>query len=575
MTTLQQTTDVVRNTEIPVYAGSQLLTFGVNQMPPNTKIYTYCNGVNITPFTAPITEGALIGDSITTDQLGAARGYLYIPSGEGKYKFLTGEILLTFSDSPNGIASSKYISETILFNHGLNLVDTEQGGTISLRTTEKFRTSPLGSSSDTNTSQDRLDPLSQSFIVDATRYPLGVYVTGINLYFYEKDDKLPVGVELRPMENGKPSTTEYMSGSYTLKNPVDVKVYDKTASKAETTTFTFAHPIFLKPGEYAFCVLTKSDKYLLLSAKVGDGKTVKQPFAGKLFKAQNTGDWVGDENEDLTFVMRKAKFNTGTVVIEAQTKDMGITEFNRLRLLSTAIDFGDTATATYKVSTTTAGSLTKSDYINIIPGTDAVLQGRQVAALQGDVKFQISLTTKNADVSPTLDKQLLKAQVFRNRITEYTEAISASELNPNNGTAGSRYISKPVSLAEGFDSTGLEVKLDVNRKIGTDVEVFCRVLSRDDKAFTNGIVDRSWVKMPLVAPSAKSFAGASETKFSTETYKILEPGLAYSVTANATSNASVTASYENFAHYQVKVVFYANNPVYIPKIKNLVATSVL
>ena len=81
-----------RDTEIPVYAGSEMLAFGVAQMPAGIRVYSYVNGVNVTPFTGPTTTGALIGDAIITDQLGSATGYLYIPSTEGKYKFLAGEI---------------------------------------------------------------------------------------------------------------------------------------------------------------------------------------------------------------------------------------------------------------------------------------------------------------------------------------------------------------------------------------------------------------------------------------------------------------------------------------------------
>ena len=142
-----------RDAEIPIYAGAEIMSFVVAQMPPGIKIYTYVNNVNITPFTAPTTKGALLGDTITTDQLGSALGYLFIPSTEGKYKFNTGEIRLTFGDTGEGIDKCKYISETTLMNHGLSIVDTEQGGTIALRTTEKFRTSPLGSAADPNNTQ--------------------------------------------------------------------------------------------------------------------------------------------------------------------------------------------------------------------------------------------------------------------------------------------------------------------------------------------------------------------------------------------------------------------------------------
>jgi hypothetical protein len=564
-----------RDTEIPVYAGSEVLAFAVSQMPPNIRIFTYVNGVNITNFTGPVTATAVIADPIITDQLGSALGYLYIPSTEGKYKFLAGEIRLTFGDSPNGVGDCKYISETTLMNHGLSLVDTEQGGTISLRRTEKFRTSVDGSSGEAATALNRLNPLSQTFFVDEVRYPLGIVLTGVALFVRQKDDKLPLGVELRPMSGSAPSTTEYFSGTSVFKSPTVIPDYVE-GKNVTPTDFTFSHPIYLKPGEYAFCVLTKSKKYKLFSATSAGDKKVKNPFAGRLFKAQNAGTWTGVTNEDLTFYLRKAKFDTGTITFEMVSPDLAEIDYNRIRLLSTEIGLGDTASVEYKIQTTNdTVSREKTDLKTIVPGDTADLTGRQSAKNTGDIKLQVSMTTKNPDVSPMLDRQLMKAQVFRNSVVPFSTEVSNSELNPNHGDARSRYISKVVSLAEGFDSTGLEVRVDVNRKIGTDIEVFGRVMSRNDKSFDIGIKGRPWVRLPLVSPTAKSFAGTDDSSYTQEIYRILEPDLSYSVSANVASNVSVLGSYEDFAHYQIKVIFYANNPIYLPKIKKLVATSLI
>jgi len=564
-----------RENSFPVYAGSEVMSFAVNDMPPGIKIYTYVNGVNITNFTGPTTNGALIGDSIITDQLGSAIGYLYIPSTEGQYKFLTGEMKITFGDSPDGIDNCKFISETTFVNHGLSLVDTEQGGTISLRKTEKLRTSVAGTSGEENNTLSKLNPLSQTFIVDEVRYPLGVVVTGVGLFVSKKDDKLPLGVELRPMDGNAPSTTEYFSGTSIFLPPSSIPNYVE-GQNVTPTDFTFLHPIYLKPGEYAFCVLTKSDKYKLFSASSADGRKVKNPFSGRLFKAQNTGGWLASTNEDLTFYLRKAKFDTGTVTFEMVSPDIQEIDYNRLRLISTAIGLGDTAFVEYKIQTTNdTVSREKTEFRPLIPGDTIDLPGRQSVKNVGDIKMQVSLTTKSEDVSPMLDKQLFKSQIFRNTVNAYSSDISSSELKPNNGSARSRYISKVVSLAEGFDSTGLEVRVDVNRKIGTEIEVFGRVLSRNDKAFSTGIQARPWVRLPLVSPAAKSFAGTDDDTFVQEVYRLLEPDLEYTVSSAVASAVDVTASYKDFAHYQIKIVFYANNPIYLPKIKKLVATALI
>jgi len=244
-------------------------------------------------------------------------------------------------------------------------------------------------------------------------------------------------------------------------------------------------------------------------------------------------------------------------------------EYDRFRLLSTSIGLADTAYAEYKVSTTTAGSRLASTYQAIKPGLNADLSGLMEAKNAGDISLQISLTSKNKDVTPILDRELVGAQVFKTYITPYSYEISQSELRPSGGTAQCKYISKPVALADGFDSTGIEVALELSRPFGSDIEVFCRVLARDDKSVSNGIYDRPWTIMPLTYPGAKTYSGTKDI-FSTEKYKILDPFLSYTSTANG-----LTAKFNDFAFYQIKVVFYASDPLYPPKLKSLTASAVV
>jgi hypothetical protein len=567
-----------RTDKTPIYAGAETLSFVVDQMPPGIRIYVYCNGVELTEFCGPLSETARTGDPIITDQQGRAVGLVFIPSTAGKYKFPVGEITLTFADAAGGIKNAKYFSEAILYNHGVALGDLEQGTTVSLRKTEKIRSSAEGSSADeadAPANTNRLNPLAQSFIVDETNFPLGVMVTGLILYIYKKDDLLPIGVEIRPMENGKPSKTEYLAGTHVTLLPSEVKIPEN--DKVQATFFRFEYPIFLKPNEYAFCVMTKSDKYEVLTAKLGDGKTVKQPYAGTLFKPQNTGEWTGDSNEDLTFVLVKAKFKTDQpAIFEMQSPRLPDLEYTKLRLLSTEIGFGTTAFANYKIQTTNAGSRIKTDYQDILPYGEPVIRGRQTVKEEGDIKVEVTLTTKSEDVAPILDRQLMKALAFRTLIKPYSPDISDTELTPNEGEANSRYVSRIVTLQEGYESQGIQVTLDVNRKLGTDIEVFARVLSKDDKTLTNGIDEQYWVRVPLVQPAQKSYAGLDDEQFFTETYKLLYPFLEYKrdVYNQVTGNTDVVA-FSDFTFYQVKVVFYAANPSIIPKIKNLIATSIL
>lgn len=565
------------------FAGSEALTFNVYQMPPTSRIYAYVDGVQVTHFCAPFNIGAKMGDPIVTNQQGSASGYLYIPSADGKYKFLTGEIRITFGDSPNGIQNCRCLAECILYNHGDKLVDINQGSTVSLRTTEKVRTVNRNDNEDylvqgvSVAESNKLELLAQTFLVPETKYPSGIFLTGVSLFLYDIDPALPIGVELRPVVGETPSSTEYFSGSYVEKYPQTISIYSPALNRAPATDFTFEHPIYLKAGNYyAFCVVTKSDKYKLLSAKTGDGKVQKQPFTGQLFRSQSqVGEWKGDANEDLTFVLRKARFETGSKTFTISNPKIAPIEYNRFRLLTSEISLGDTATTEYTLRTKNSnGAFTP--YKNLLSTGIADLPGRQLVEEEGDISLQATLTTKSKDISPVLDKQLLKSQILKNLITPYSEEISNSELKSTHGSAKSRYIGNVVTLAQDFDSTGIEISMDVNRKTGTDIEVFCRVLSREDKNYSRGIEERPWQRVPLSQPIRKTFAGSSDVAYFREIYRLLEPDLYYGYTSDKVgASGDVETEYKTFSSYQIKIVFYASSEKYLPKIKNLAATALL
>jgi hypothetical protein len=188
-----------------------------------------------------------------------------------------------------------------------------------------------------------------------------------------------------------------------------------------------------------------------------------------------------------------------------------------------------------------------------------------------------------------LDKSRLSLYTFANEIDPYEADTRSAELLPSNGIARSRYISKVITLATGFDSTGLEVKLDVNRKIGTDIDVFCRVMSSTDINTNNSIDNLPWKRMPLynkdatvTAPDSiegkKSYAGSEEI-FYTEIYKILETDTAATTGFDNLYYTALVgdtlATFKDFNKFQIKVVFYSFDSTIVPKIKNLIATAVI
>ena len=50
------------------------------------------------------------------------------------------------------------------------------------------------------------DPLAQTFLVDATIYPDGVFITSVRVCFFSADASLPVTLQIRPVSNGYPDS---------------------------------------------------------------------------------------------------------------------------------------------------------------------------------------------------------------------------------------------------------------------------------------------------------------------------------------------------------------------------------
>lgn len=160
----------------------------------------------------------------------------------------------------------------------------------------------------------RVDPLAQSFFVDAEAYPNGMFITSIAVYFRTVDQSTPAILELRNMTNGLPGSDILPGGSVVVPGYAASSSIDASIS----TIFRFDHPIYLRPStDYCFVLKSTSMGYATWCSRVGeiDVTTRKvidvQPFAGTMFKSENDVTWIPDSYEDIKFDLFKADFNTG------------------------------------------------------------------------------------------------------------------------------------------------------------------------------------------------------------------------------------------------------------------------
>ena len=196
-------------------------------------------------------------------------------------------------------------------------------------------------------------PLAETFYVTNTTYPYGVYISSVDLCFssVELDRQLPIYVEIRPTENGIPSTKSVLPNALCTRYGSDYGnkskfVYPVPAGKLpnfldETvyTRFVFDSPVYLVPGQYALVVRSDSSKFVTYAATLGanqlveDGATprliTQQPYAGKLFRAQvisgGIESWEARPDQDLMFRLNRCHFNNDkeTIVYMTPSKKIG------------------------------------------------------------------------------------------------------------------------------------------------------------------------------------------------------------------------------------------------------------
>lgn len=129
--------------------------------------------------------------------------------------------------------------------------------------------------------------------------------------------------------------------------------------------------------------------------------------------------------------------------------------------------------------------------------------------------------------------------------------VLASEINPSGGPAICKYISKKVTLKEGFDAGDLRVWLTAYKPIGTDIKVYYKV--------RNSLDPVPFEKLPYVQMAQQT----SSTVKSLNEYDTLEYEYR-PVTANAVTYTSGTNTYKTFNQFAIKVVMSSETTVKYP-----------
>jgi hypothetical protein len=192
----------------------------------------------------------------------------------------------------------------------------------------------------------RFDPLAQSFFVEEEN---GIYATKVEVFFRTKDSKLPVIIQLRPMQLGIPQTDVYPFSEVVVE-PKDINLSEDATIP---TIITFPSPVYLKGGmEHALVLLSESNDYNVWISRLGEVDVTtlslpqsqqivvtQQPSLGSLFKSQNGSTWDASQYEDLKFTLFKAKFTSQVGRVNFYNPDLNVGNKQIANLLTNPLSF--------------------------------------------------------------------------------------------------------------------------------------------------------------------------------------------------------------------------------------------
>lgn len=424
------------------------------------------------------------------------------------------------------------------------------------------------------------DPLAQTVYIDPVKYPRGVFLKSVDLYFASKDSlaTIPVTVQVRPTISGYPHPSKVLPFASSIRYSDTITTAALISSgTTDRTNFAFSTPVYLLPGrEYAICVSTNSPYFSVFTGKVGstilraseeDAKinVAKQPLMRSLFKAQNSGRLVKNENETLAMRLNLCRFtSSGTLQVSNDTVS-GSSSFNvnEFRLNAVA-SVPEGTNITYSASVATAPTTTYSQLVansNIVP-SDGYLSLASSTSVGGFGTVTATLLASgDGYVSPVFDLHKSSIVAVSNTINNNTNLTKGNaayngELEPTNAAAAAayktaaRYISKKVTLESGIEAENITVTMSLcNPKKGNSnaasIQVFVRPIPVGEADYDNIDYVQLTTTDAAISTSDDDFREVSFTN------------IGYSTLVR-------------FKTFAVKVVMYGDsNGSAIPKIRNI------
>lgn len=558
--------DRVINVSIIPFMRAKTITATCTGLKPRTIFYPYFDDENVADLCNSPLQSNATGDLTVTFNL---------PGG----RFRTGDRLFRVTDSENNdniqatsVAEATYTASGTFEVREEQIISTRRPVIRRRNVSDNRVVSSI-------TQRDRvlqrgaiqwLDPIAESFLVDANNYPNGFFLASADLFFKAKDDNLPVTVEIRPSVNGYPHSSAVLPfASKTLQaSEVNISDLPDPDDASSYTRFTFDSYVYLSPGEYHIVIRSNSDAYCAYIAEMGQiqlgttNKITQQPYAGSLFKSQNASTWTAEQSQDLTFRLNRCVFPTSTIGNAIFNNAASDAVYDVAQVMTNDISFRD-APIRYDCKTTPVGGSLDSAYKRIQTNQNLNQTTQKELSASGDFVLQTTLTTSDGAISPVIDVERTSLIAVENIINNSTTGETAPVANTANGAAA-RYITRRVNLAEGLEARDIKVFITANKPAEADIKIYYKALPAEDDT---PLDELNWTEM-VEAYSGTLVDAATPNEYIE--YEFKTP----SIDENGDSVA-IVGDYSDFQTYVIKIVMLSSNTSVVPRIKDLRAIAVL
>lgn len=573
--------DRIVDVSIIPYMRAKRIKVLVTGMKSNSRLYPFFDGIDVSGHCYSYDTIAEVDAAYTSTELNAdkkfsastirktnAQGSAFIIFDMPAATFRTGDRKFTLSDSSsNDFTRASTIAGATYSAYGISQV--RQGANATVRTfdVESVNRTEERVQTQTTVTTKKRDPLAQTFEINRELYPDGIFLNSIDLFFARKpanETNIPVTVEVRPTINGFPDINKIYSGGICILHPSQVNTSDFPASNnvQSVTRFTFEFPVYLEPGEHSFVVKATSDEYEIYIAEIGQTllnstqRVTEQPYVGVFFTSSNASTWLPQPSMDMMMTMNKCEFTTNTpYTFTVETAAVGKTvQYELLNLNNTYQEFENA-----KISWATGSSVNFVN-TNINANDDIIYTSTQTLLDSQKLYFTATGITTNKDISPVINTERLTLFAVKNLIENVNNVEVNGELSPYATESGvirrARYITKIVTLEDGFGSSGFKLILSVNKPAGTKIQTFLKAQPAEQ---TKNFHENPYVQMiPKMGTTAfDSYFTQYEDEF-----------------VDVEFDLPPTSSAE-FIRFAIKICLYSENAAYVPRVKDMRGIAVL